>query len=380
MLINRMANFVAIFLALYLRQQHGFNEAQAGWVVGLWGLGSTIAAPYSGSLTDQVGRRNTMLLGLVLGALSVIAIAFATDPILLTILSFIGGATQQCFFPSSNAAVADLVPPQDRQRAYGLIYWAMNLGLTFGFSVGGLVPSRWLFWLFLADAGTTLICAGLIAWKVPETKPQGILPEPVFEGLARVAKDRVYVGFSGLHMLALVVFTQFQLALPLDMAHHGVTSQGFSWLMAFNCLGVVLLQPWLTPMLRRVDPSKLLAVSALLFGIGYAANVFVSTLPMYLVGAAFWTVGEVVGFPSASTMVANLAPRAMRGRYQGVFSMVWGLAMGISPILGGNVMHRFGASSLWWSCLVLGTLVAAGHLSAARARRARTVELEAHSS
>jgi len=375
LLVNRMASFVGIFLALYLRQEHGFTKGEAGWVVGLWGLGGTLAAPLGGALTDRIGRRTTMLLGLVLGGLSVVALALVASPLLLVVLAFVGGATGQIFFPASNAAVADVVPPPDRRRANGHIYWAVNLGFAFGFFVAGLVPSRFMFWLFLADAGTTFLAAGLIAWKVPETRPAVVEHEPVLMGLARVLRDRVYLRLLVLHMVALVVFTQFQLALPLDMDDHGVGSQGFADLMAFNCIGVVLLQPWLQPLLRKVDASRLLAASTLLFGVGYVMNAWVSTLPLYLLGSAFWTVGEVVGFPAASALVSDLAPVELRGRYHGAFSMVWGLGMGLSPIIGGNTMQLLGAPFLWWSCLAAASAVAAGHLLAAPARRRRLVEL-----
>jgi MFS family permease len=374
-LINRMASFVGILLALYLRQEHGFTKGESGWVVGLWGIGGTLAAPLGGALTDRIGRRTTMLLGLVLGGLSVVAIALVANPILLVILAFLGGATGQLFFPASNAALADVVPPPDRRRANGHVYWAVNLGLALGFFVAGLVPSRFMFWLFLADAGTTFLCAGLIAWKVPETRPTVVEHAPILQGLARVVGDRVFLRLMILHMVALIVFTQFQLALPLDMDDHGVGSQSFAWLMAFNCIGVVLLQPWLTPLLRKVDASRLLAVSALLFGMGYALNALVSTLPLYLAGAAFWTVGEVVGFPAASALVSDLAPVELRGRYHGAFSMVWGLGMGLSPIIGGHTMQVLGAPFLWWSCLVTGAAVALGHLLSAPARHRRLVEL-----
>ncbi len=370
-LVNRMASFVGIFLALYLRQEHGFDGAQAGWVVGLWGLGSTVAAPIGGTLTDRVGRRATMLLGLTLSGLAVVAITVVEDAMLLVVLSFLGGATQQLFSPASSAAIADVVPPADRPRAYGHVYWAMNLGLGFGFFVAGLVPSRFLPGLFLADAATTFVCAGLIAWKVPETRPALPTHESELRGLMRVLRDGPYVVFVVLTIAGLVVFTQFLLALPLDMADHGIGSRGFSWLMACNCIGVVLLQPWLAPLLRRCDPARLLAASALLFGLGYGANVFASSLPAYLVGAAFWTVGEVVGFPVASALVSNLAPVDLRGRYQGTYSMAWGLAMGISPIVGGQVLHRLGAPLLWWGCFAAGTLVAAAHLVTAEPRRRR---------
>jgi MFS family permease len=203
------------------------------------------------------------------------------------------------------------------------------------------VPEHYLWLLFVADAGTTFVCAACIAWRVPETRPDIADHEPALRGLARVAADRAFLAFAGLQLAALVVFTQFQLGLPLDMRAHGQGSRSFAWLMAFNCAGVVVLQPWLAPRLRRFDSSRLLAISSVLFGLGYGLNALVPGLArsldelgladahaasfvLYLAGAALWTVGEVVGFPVASALVADLAPVALRGRYQGAFAMVWG--------------------------------------------------------
>ncbi len=393
-LVNRAASFVGVFLALHLTQDLGTSRATAGWIVGCWGLGGWLASPVAGVLTDQVGRRITMLLGLVLGGACVLAIAFVADLRLLFVLAFLGGGTSQLFFPACNAMIADVVPPADRTRAYGLVYWAVNLGLAIGFAVGGVVPDRYLWLLFVADAGTTFVCAAIVAWRVPETRPADLHHEPALRGLARVAVDRTFLAFAGLHLMALMVFTQFQLALPLDMTAHGHGSRGFAWLMAFNCADVVALQPWMAPRLRPFDGSRLLAISSLLFGLGYGLNALVPGLArslgelglgsvhgwglaLYLAGAALWTVGEVVGFPVASSLVADLAPVALRGRYQGAYSMVWGMSMGLSPILAGQVIDRLGAPALWALCLGVGAAVAAGHLVAAPARRRRLAALAA---
>jgi MFS family permease len=74
-LINRAANFVGVFLALHLTQDLGTSKATAGWIVGCWGIGSWLASPIAGVLADRIGRRITMLLGLGLGGLSVLAIS-----------------------------------------------------------------------------------------------------------------------------------------------------------------------------------------------------------------------------------------------------------------------------------------------------------------
>src|SRR3954469_22574511 len=103
-LLNRAASFVGVFLGLHVTQDLGGSEATAGWIVGCWGVGSWLASPVAGVLSDRVGRRATMLLGLVLGGLSVLVLAVVSAVPLLFVLAFVGGATQQLYYPASNAA------------------------------------------------------------------------------------------------------------------------------------------------------------------------------------------------------------------------------------------------------------------------------------
>src|SRR5262249_34193826 len=160
--------------------------------------------------------------------------------------------------------------------------------------------------------GSSLLAAAIVLLRVPETRPQGLVHEPAIRGLAKVFADGPYVVFLILNLAALTIFTQWQLALPLDMAAHGLGPAAYAFLLALNCPGVVVLQPVLSPWLRRFDAAWLLALSSILFGAGFGINAVGGSLVVYGVGTTLWTVGEVVGFPVASAMVANLAPAALR--------------------------------------------------------------------
>ncbi len=371
MLVNRLASFVVTFLALYLVTDRGFSADQAGQVVAIYGLGMLLAGPVGGALADRIGRRQTMLLGLTLGGACVAVLGFLRDPAGLTFVAFLAALTGDVYRPAAQAAVADVVAPADRARAYGLIYWAVNLGWAISLSVAGFVAERSMLALFLADAATSLAFALIVLARVPETRPAHHGAAPVVHGLFRVFRDGPFMVFLGLHLAVLLVFTQFQLALPLDYTAHGVGPRAFSLIMALNGLGVVVLQPLLSPLLQRHDGARMLALSSLLIGVGFGLNAFGGSLPAYLAGAVLYTIGEVIGFPVASAIVADLAPPHLRGRYQGAFSMAWGLAFTLSPLLGGEVLHRFGGTSLWLGCLATGALAAALHLAAGPARRRR---------
>lgn len=378
--VNRAASFVATFLGLYLVRERGLPEDAAGHVVALYGVGLLVAGPLGGTLADAIGRRRTMLLSFVLGALSVGAIAFVRRPALLAALTFFSALSSEVYRPAMAAVISDLVPPENRARAYGLVYWAVNLGMAIGYALGGILSGTTFTVLFLADAATTLVFAVIVARGVPETRPAGTRATSPLAGLARVFADGPYVGFLVLHLAALVIFVQFQLAAPVDMGHHGLGRGAFAWLLVMNCLGVAFLQPLIGPGLARRDAGRLLAASALLIGAGYGVNALAAwlpPLPVFGLGVALWTVGEVVGFPAAAAVVADLAPEELRGRYQGAFSMSWGLAFAIGPVFGGEVLTRFGSRVLWAICLALGVAVAAGHLLTAAPRRRRIAVLRA---
>jgi len=376
--VNRLASFVVTFLALYLVRERGFAPDAAGRVVSLFGVGLLVAGPLGGALADGVGRRPTMLLSFALGAVSVGTIGFLRDPTLLAVFTFFAALTSESYRPAFSAAVADVVPPQDRARAWGIAYWAINLGWTFGLALGGALAAFSFTALFLADAATTLVFAAIVARGVPETRPPGTHAHSQLAGLARVFADGPFAGFLLLNLLALVVFVQFQLAAPIDMNAHGLGPGTFALLLSVNGLGVVVLQPLAGPALARNDGAHLLAASALLIGAGFGVNAlagWLPPLPVYFVGIVLWTVGEVVGFPAAAAIVADLAPVELRGRYQGAFSMSWGVAFTIAPVLGGEMLTRFGARALWATCLAIGVAVAAGHLAAAGPRRRRLAAL-----
>jgi predicted MFS family arabinose efflux permease len=256
----------------------------------------------------------------------------------------------------------------------------MNLGWTFGLALGGVLATRSFRALFLVDAATTLLFAAVIALRVPETRPAGTHPHSPLAGLALVFRDGPFVVFLLLHLLALSVFVQFAAAVPIDMTAHGVSPGIFAALLSVNGLGVVLLQPLSATLLAARDGARLLAASALLFGLGYGAYALADLLPpvpVYAAGVALWTLGEVVGFPVAAAVTADLAPADLRGRYQGAFSMCWGVAFTIAPLAAGEVLTRRGGRFFWLCCLAVGSLVAIGHLAAAGPRRRRLAALHA---
>jgi hypothetical protein len=110
---------------------------------------------------------------------------------------------------------------------------------------------------------------------------------------------------------------------------------------------------------------------AALAGAGFGLYAVVDTLAGYVAGSLLWTLGEIVGIPTAFALVARFSPASLRGRYQGAYSMVWGVSLTLGPLAAGELFARAGGRALWLASAGLSALVVVGQAAAAGARRCR---------
>ncbi len=320
-------------------------------------------------LADRIGRRPTILLSLLGAAAAAGALAFLSSPLSVGLVVLLFGLTSQAVNAPFQAIVTDLVSRRMRPRAFGLAYWARNLGVSLSLLTGGFLASRGWALPFLADAITTLAFAFVVLRRVPETRPSGHAAESTGPGHREVLADRAFAGFLALHFLFSMAFWQLHAGLPIDMARHGVSPAAFGSVLAVNTILVALLQPFAHRLTGRLAPARTLAAGSLLVGLGYGGYALCSTAPQYALATGILTLGEIVYQPVAGVVVADLAPPQSRGRYAGAFGLSFGLAGFLAPIAGPALMQARGAPALWMACLLACAGVAAGQLALGRARR-----------
>ncbi|MCA9603533.1 MAG: MFS transporter [Myxococcales bacterium] len=373
MLVNRAGAFVLPFLMLYFTEARGLSEDRAGLVWSLFGAGSIVATMIGGQLADRWGRRPTMIVSLVGMAGALGALAAAEGLALIALATFGLGLLGELYRPAVSATVADLVPPANRGRAYGHLYWAHNLGFAIAPVVGAaLVGTVGYQGLFAGDALTALVCAAVIVFAVPESRPveaSAAGGSPIFRATALA--DGVFVVFLGSAFLTGLLMVQLGTVLPLLFESSGVDAVGYGRIIALNGAIVVVVQPLLAGHVVAWPRTPTLVLGTLLFTAGFVLHGFVSSVPGHIVGVAIWSVGEVIVIPLSATVVADLASLSHRGRYQGAYAMAWGFALLAGPIVGTAVLARGAASG--WALLVgaAGLVAALGHLVLGPRRRAR---------
>ena len=376
--VNRLGGFAVPFLMLYLTARLQLSAGTAALVVSTLGAGSFIAQLIGGELADRFGRRPVMLLSFFVSPLAMLWLGVARDPWLLGLGAFVLGFFMDLYRPAVSAAVIDLVPEDRRTRAFGYIYWAINLGAALAPIAAGVLANVDYFLLFAGDALTTAIFGLIVLARIPESQARDVAAAAGVRTSARLAialRDSVLLVFVLLSLLVGVIYSQGQVTLPLDMADAGLLPSDYGLAIAVNGWLIVLITISVSRIAERLPRFRTVAFSALLLGTGFGLTGFADSLPFFAFSVAVWTLGEVIGAAVAPVIVAEMSPPAMRGLYQGIWGSSWGLAFFIGPAVGGLVYERLGSAALWSGVFVLGCVLAVSYLGLASfaSRRAGAV-------
>ncbi len=377
-LINRVGSFVLVLLAIYLTTERGFSTAFAGFVIGLWAAGGAVGAMIGGVLADRWGRKATMLTSLYGSAALMLGLGQMRGPVAIAVATFVLGTFSDGLRPATSALMVDIVPAADRQRAFSLNYWVINVGFAVASTAAGFLAGVDMGLLFVLDAATTLAAAIWATVKIVEPVRADAPPPDESappDGLGSILRDRVFLAFVGVNMLVAVVFLQHISTLPMSMVRDGLSASTYGSVIAINGVVIVLGQIFVTRLLRHVDGIAALALACVLVGVGFGLTAFAAVPWFYAVTVLVWTLGEMLHAPTTATTVAALSPAHLRGRYQGVFTVSWALAGFLAPLVGGFVLQHGGKVVLWLGCLALCLVAAALNLASRTSRAHRTDEL-----
>lgn len=360
------------FLVLYLTQAQHLTPATAGTVVAALGLGDIGSQFLGGWLGDRIGRRNTMLVGFLGGAVALTALGSADSLPTIWAAAVGVGLTIELHRPAGSAAVADL-PTHQRIRAFGLLYWAANLGFSVATVMAGVLAEHGYGLLFWINVAASLIAALIVWWQVPDTRPaastrtrQALLPV--------VLRDRLMIAMMAIYIGYFTLFLQTYTTLPLLMTADGLDTATYGAVLAVNGIAIVVLQPLAVRLLAGRSGSAVSAVSMLLVGVGAALGAISHGTAGFVGSVLIWTLGQIGIAVRFGDTFADLAPAELRGRYMGLASTTWSIGAVFGPLAGTAVLDMAGPAVLGSACAIGGIALFVAQRALAPALRRRTAD------
>ena len=395
LLILWMGRFVTSFLSMYLVSDMHVSAVVAGTIVSMYGFGGIFGCLYGGALSDRFGRPAMIVIGNLGSAAMLVLLAFIGNPWIMAIALLAYGAISSMPTPAVAAYVSDVVPFRKQKRAYSLQTWAAN----FGFAIGPIIANQLVkisyALMFYAEAAVLVFATILMIVFFKEVglgkRPRGeVAPArasqaaesaagnavehavkqtgesqrpqrfSVWRSYRRACADGALMSMVVLMFLYTLAYYQIVSGLPISMTQIGLGTDEYSSLLTINGGLLCLLQIPAIGLFQRMSNTRVLVLGMSITAVGYAFQIGANSWVAFAIATVLWTLGELGTFPIAATTVANIAPKDVRGTYQGLYNLVWSLSNAFSPLVGGWILNAFGSRVLWICCTVMFVIVAIG--------------------
>ncbi|HEV2593228.1 MAG TPA: MFS transporter, partial [Gaiellaceae bacterium] len=339
------------FAALYFIRAFGFSPAGAALVFAAMTGGSVVLTAPGGVVLDRLGTARASAAATLLQAAACVGLAFASSLTAAVAMALVFAAGRAVSRPGVDAIVAQLTEGQERTNAFAALNVATNVGLGAGAALGGALATLGtggLRWLFIADAASYFLFAVVLRGAPEVVRERGV----AHGGYAAVLRDRAFLRILAITFVAFVGLTQIDVSFPLYTVSTVGLPIGIVGIAGLaNTVVVVALQGQVMRRTAAIARHRLIAVGAaglaLCWGLSAAASFLPGTiLPAAALVAALATMGiaETALIPVLFATANELAPDALRGRYNALLWAAIGAAFAAGPLAGGALV---GAGLSW---------------------------------
>ncbi len=350
------------FLTIYASEKLLLPMAAVTSLMTFNSISGLIASIVAGSLVDYFGRKGIMVFGIFGMAIVYLGYIYTNEFWQFGVLMFLSGLFSPLYRIGTDAIVADMLPPEERAQAYGLVRMGRNIGVALGPILGGLVLSRSYNIGFVSAAITLIFFGLLIVFFLKETleikrDDQREDLRDQFKVLGQALKNKAFVRMLSSFTLMEICATLMWVILAVYIKQNfGIDETLYSWIPTTNALMVIFLQVAITHRTNRHESTKVMPIGAAFYPVTMLIVAYSSNYWGFLIAMVVMTFGELITAPTATAYVANLAPPDQRGRYLGFFGLNWFVALAIGPMGAGFLSDNISIQAPWLAGAVVGVL------------------------
>ncbi len=333
---------VPVLPKLIIRFEHGdmsMAATQTGIFAFVWAAMQFVFAPVMGALSDRFGRRPVVLLSNFGLGCDYLLMAVAPTLSWLFVGRVISGITAASY-PTANAYIADVTPPEKRAAKFGMLGAAFGLGFIVGPALGGMLGGmglRYPFWAAAALSFANWLYGFFIlpeslpkekraAFSVRKANPIGALKllgsHPELLGMA-TAMFLYYNAHEALPSM-FVLYTDYRY-------HWGTQLTG--WALAGVGVGSTIVSAVLISLaVKKLGELRTLFTGMICGIAGFSMFAFAPSTAIFMIGIPLLSLWGLTSPPMQSLMSRRVGP-SEQGQLQGALMSLFGVAGMIAPLV-----------------------------------------------
>lgn len=381
-----MGRAVALpFMALYLSDSLGLDQQAVGWIMGGSIFFSTLFGLYAGYLADRLDKRRLMMfacIAVALCSLLVTVSAFALAALLA--LACIESALALRSI-ALKAMLADLLPPDQRPRAFSMNYMLINMAFAIGPVLGAWLFAYQVAAPLMISAIFSLLASQMVGYQAkPKTTPAPAMTvadaKPGFGStLASLKNDRRLIFFTLGSVLTSFVFGRF---VSGYLSQYLILSRGtqataklIPYILITNAVTVVVLQYPVGKLMQQKYLFRWVTLGVSLYALGLLGFMQADSVMSWVMATLAFTLGEVIVIPCEYLFIDMIAPADKRGSYYGAQSLAtFGAAF--SPVVCGFLLAHFRSAVMFWTLITAALMGVVLYYAGTRARASLPVVAE----
>lgn len=343
--------------SLSAHQYTGSTPMLIGIAIGAYGLTQALLQIPFGMLSDRIGRKRVITLGLLLFSAGSAVAALATSIEMVIIGRLLQGSG--AIAAAIMALTADLT--RDEQRTKAMASIGISIGLSFSIALAsGAALEHWIGLSGIFWATAVLALFGIVVLHLWVPSPRRSVPhrdiEPVPAQFLNVLRNpqimRLVFSIMVLHLMLTTTF----LALPLALQNGaGLEKSLHAWAyLPILLVAFVTMVPFIiiAEKKRKMKPVFITAIALLgVAELGWA--ILPSSLTVLLF--CLWLFFTAFNILEASlpSMMSKLSPLANKGTAMGIYSTAQFIGAFLGGALGGTLYGQFGLHGIFFACAVL---------------------------
>jgi len=346
-------NMIIPELPAYLSSMGG--EDYKGLIIALFTLTAGFSRPFSGRLSDKIGRVPVMLIGGVVCVISSLLYPFFTSVWAFLLLRFFHGFSTGFQPTGQTAYIADIVPAHKRGEAMGIVGFMSSIAMAFGPVIGSELAMRFNIDMMFYVSSAFAFLSVIVIIKMEESLQDK--SKFSLDALKITKKDVVEPKVFPAALVWMLCVFSFGVVLTLtpDLSIHlGIANKGaFFGIFTLSSLFVRLLAGRLSDRLGRV---KVIKVSCLILFTAMLLLGSATTPLLFYISASLFGLGVGINSPTVMAWLIDLSDERFKGRgiATGFIALEIGIGMGAfsAGLLYNNQSNNF-PLAFWFAAFLI---------------------------